>query len=316
MDLLREILLAEHRIRPFARETPLEHSLPLSSLTGADVHLKLENLQHTGSFKFRGAMNKVLSLASERRGRGVVAASTGNHGAAVASAAGRLQIQSTIFVPENTSPTKLEAMRRYGAEVRLHGQDSVVSEVHARRYAEANGMAYISPYNDVEVIGGQGTIGLELARQLAGIDRIFVALGGGGMIAGIAAYLKALKPGVEVTGCSPENSCVMIESVRAGRILPLESRPTLSDGTAGGIEEGAITFDLCRDLIDEYVTVSEEEIAGALRLFMESHHMLIEGAAAVPVAALLKTGVKSRAGRTVVVVCGANISLTTLRSIL
>lgn len=316
MDLLQEILLAEKRIRNSIRETPLDYSLPLSQAGGAAVYLKLENLQHTGSFKFRGAMNKVLSLGPEQRAAGVVAASTGNHGAAVASAAKRLGIGSTIFVPENAAPIKVEAMRLLGAAVRTHGHDCVVAEVRARQYAAESGMTYVSPYNDIQVVGGQGTIGVEIARQTDRVDRVFVSLGGGGLISGIAGYLKALDGNIKIIGCSPENSCVMVESVKAGRILQLESSPTLSDGTAGGIEPGSVTFDLCRKLVDEYVLVSEEEIADALRSFIESHHMLIEGAAGVAVAAFMKYGSSMPGERNVIVICGANLSLTTLKTIL
>lgn len=316
MDLLNEILRAETRIRASIKHTPLERSLPLSRATGSDVYLKMENLQHTGSFKARGAVNKVLALPDAERGKGVVAASTGNHGAAVAFAAGRLNIRSTVFVPTNASGTKVEAMERLGAEVRFHGEDSLEAETCAREYAGQNGKAYISPYNDLEVIAGQGTIGIELARELDPIDRIFVSVGGGGLISGIACYLKAVSPTVRVVACSPENSCVMIESLKTGRIVELESKPTLSDGTAGGVEPGAITFELCRNLIDECVLVSEDEIARAMKSFIESHHLLIEGSAAVALAAMAKADHGARFRNNVVVLCGANVSLTTLKSIL
>jgi threonine dehydratase len=316
MELIREILLAERRIRPHLRETPLERSLPLSRRAGAEVYLKLENFQHTGSFKARGAMNKILAMEASCKPRGVVAASTGNHGAAVAFAAGRQGIPSLIFVPEDAAPAKIEAMRLRGAEVRTWGSDCVLAEVRARQYAAEQGMTYVSPYNDPQVVGGQGTTGAEIARQIECLDSVFVALGGGGLIAGIAGYLKNLDPRVRVIGCSPVNSCVMAQSLRAGRILELESRPTLSDGTAGGVEEGSITFELCRVLIDECILVSEEEIAGALRFFIGAHHMLIEGAAAMAVAAFLKSAPALRGGRSLIVICGGNIGLDTLRSVI
>ena len=179
-------------------------------------------------------------------------------------------------------------------------------------------MTYVSPYNDPQVIGGQGTIGVELARQLDRIDAIYVALGGGGLVSGIAGYLKSVQPGVQVIGCSPQHSQVMVQSIAAGRILDLPSLPTLSDGTAGGIEAGSITFELCRDLVDDYVTVTEDEIAASLRFFLATHHMLIEGAAAVAVAAYLKTRERwaGTQSNVVLVICGANISLETLQNIL
>ena len=229
------------------------------------MYLKLENLQYTGSFKLRGAMNKLLSLAPEQCLRGVVAASSGNHGAAVAYGCRALGVSGTVFVPEHASPTKLEAMRRYGIEVRQHGDDSLLSELEARRYADEHGLAYLSPYNDLDVVAGQGTIGVEIVEQLPGVEVVFVSVGGGGLISGIAAVLKAHNPAIHVVGCLPENSPVMAVSVERGAIIDMPSLPTLSDGTAGGIEEGAVTFALCQALVDEYVLVSEAEIAAAMR---------------------------------------------------
>ncbi len=315
MELLNEILRAETRIRGLIRETPLDRSIPLSCATGTDVYLKMENLQHTGSFKIRGAMNRIFGLPETQRAKGVVAASTGNHGAAVAFAAGKFGIRSIIYLPSNADRTKVEAMEGLGAEARFHGKDSVEAEIAGREHAREAGLTYISPYNDFEVVAGQGTIGIEIARCLPVVDNVFVSLGGGGLISGTACYLKAVRPGVRVIACSPENSCVMIESLKAGHLLELESKETLSDGTAGGVEPGAITFELCRALIDECVTVSEDEIADAMKSFIESHHQLIEGAAGAALAGMMKTGLRS--GQTnVVVLCGANVSLTTLRKIL
>jgi threonine dehydratase len=316
MDVKSEVLLAEERIRPYVRETFLEHSPFFSRLAEANVFFKLENLQHTGSFKVRGATNKLLALPSEERTRGVVAASTGNHGSAVAFASQRIDVPSVVFMPETALPGKIQALESSRAEVRLSGQDCIEAEAAARRYAAQRGMAYLSPYNDAQVIGGQGTVGLELARQLDKIDAVFVSLGGGGLISGIAGYLKDVQPGVQVFGCSPENSQVMIESVNAGRILDLPSLPTLSDGTAGGVETDSITFELCRRLVDGYVTVTEEEIADSLRLFIETHHMLIEGSAAVAIASLLKQRERVAGKNVVVVLCGANIDKDTLKGIL
>ncbi len=316
MNVLEKVLRAEERIRPHIRETILEFSPVLSELGRAKVYCKLENLQHTGSFKARGAMNKLLSLTEEQRARGVVTASTGNHGAAVAYSLHKLNASGLVFVPENADPSKVRAIEWLGAEVRHYGQDCAEAEVHAREYAAQKRMVYISPYNDPQVIGGQGTLGVELARQLEHIDAVYASLGGGGLVSGIAGYLKSVQPGVQIIGCSPENSQVMIQSVKAGRILDLLSLPTLSDGTAGGIEAGAITFDLCRALVDDYVTVTENEIKSNLRLFIEAHHILIEGAAAVAVASYLKTRERFVDKNVVIVICGANISLETLQKVL
>lgn len=315
-SIKEEVLQAGQRITPYLRETPLDYSLALSQISDCHVYVKLENLQHTGSFKVRGALNKLLSLTPDQRARGIVAASTGNHGAAVAFGLRSIAANGLIFVPENASPTKVAAIRRLGAEVRTHGLDGAVTEVYARNYADENGMIYISPYNDPQVIGGQGTIGLELTRQLDHLDAVFVALGGGGLISGVAGYLKSIKSTVRIVGCSPQNSAVMIESVRVGKILDLESAPTLSDGTAGGLEPGAMTFDLCRQFVDDYVTVSEDEIIQAMQLFMENHHQMIEGAAGVAIASFLQQKSRLQGKNVVIIICGANISLKTLKEIL
>jgi threonine dehydratase len=309
-------MTAEKRIRPYIRETILEYSPYYSQLAGANVHFKLENLQHTGSFKLRGAMNKMLSLTREQRERGVVTASTGNHGAAMAYGLGKLGATGIVFVPQNASPGKVQAIERLGAEVQHFGDDTADTEAHARQFAEQKGLAYIPPYNDVQVIGGQGTIAVELVSQLNKIDVVFTALGGGGLISGIAAYLKSIHPGVDIIGCSPQNSQVMIRSVNAGKILDLPSLPTISDGTAGGIEPGAVTFDLCRALVDDYETVTEDEIKESLREFLQSQHMLIEGAAATAVAAMVKRRDCLVGKNIVVIICGANISVEMLKTVL
>ena len=311
-----EIVLAANRIAPHVRETPLDHSPYFSETCNAHVYLKLENLQHTGSFKLRGAFNKVLSLSPEERQAGCVAASSGNHGAAIAYAMKKLGVTGVIFVPEQTSPTKVEAIKRAGGEVRFFGTDGIDTEVHARQYAEENGMAYLSPYNDEQVIAGQGSVGVEIARQLPKVDAVFVAVGGGGLISGVGAFLKSVNPAVEIVSCQPEASKVMTESVRAGKILDLPSEPTLSDGTAGGIEADAVTFELCNELIDRYVTVSEEQIAEAMRGFIDSHHQLPEGAAGVAIAGLLQVAAEFKGRNVVVIVCGGNISRETLKKVI
>jgi threonine dehydratase len=316
LDIKTEVLLAEQRIRAHIRETPLDFSFYLSQITGNRVFLKLENLQYTGSFKLRGAMNKLLSLSMEQQVRGVVAASSGNHGAAIAYGINKLNIRGSVFVPSGTSSTKVEAIRRFGADIKFHGIDCAITEEHARRYAIQNEMIYISPYNDLHVIGGQGTIAVDIIRQLDQIDAIFIAVGGGGLISGIAGYIKSVLNNVKIIGCSPEQSPVMAESVKSGRIVEMASKPTLSDATAGGIEPGAITLNLCKMFVDEYVLVSEDEIRSAMCLFMDTHHMLIEGAAGVAIAAYLKKADLFQNKNVVIVICGANISLDTLKTII
>ena len=307
---------AEGRVRPYVRETPVAPSPALSEATGADVWLKCENFQVTGSFKIRGATNALLSLAEPARARGVVAASSGNHGIAVAHAGRALGIPVTVYVPEGASSVKVTAMRRLGADVLTFGTDGLDTEQEARRRAAASGRRYISPYNDEAVIAGQGTVAVELRRQLDQLDAVIVAVGGGGLIGGIAADLDVHRPHTRIIGAQPENSRVMAESVRAGRVLDLPSQPTLSDGTAGGVEADSITFGLCRDLVDEWVTVGERAIATAMRQGIEDEHMLLEGSAGVAMAALSARADALRGQRVAVVLCGANVSAERLREVL
>jgi threonine dehydratase len=310
------IVAARERLRGLVRETPVEPSLTLGSRTGGEVFLKLENWQHTGSFKARGALNKLLCLTPSVRARGVVTASSGNHGAAVAWSCRALEVPAVVYVPEQASRAKVAMIRRYGAEVRHFGVDGVDTELHARVVAQEAGQTYVPPYNDLDVVCGQGSIGVELSEQTNRLDAVYVAVGGGGLIGGVAAYLKHVMPNVQVIGALPINSPVMAESVGAGAIVTRESFPTLSDGTAGGIEAGALTFPLCRDLVDEWVLVSEEDIARTMRGFIDEHHMLIEGSAAVAVAALEASGTRHRGQRVGVVVCGANVGIDTLERVL
>ncbi len=315
-NVLQAILQAEQKIRPYIRKTPLEYSHYLSKSTKSQVFLKLENFQFTGSFKVRGAMNALLSLPEEQSARGVVTASSGNHGVAIAFGLNTLNISGTIFLPENSSSAKIDVISNYGVDTRFWSTDCLETEMHARSYAEQHNILYISPYNNLHVVGGQGTIGVELCQQINQVDVVLAALGGGGMISGIAEYLKTVFPYAEVIGCSPVHSPVMAKSVQAGQILEMESLPTLSDGTAGGIEKDSITFPLCQRLVDDYILVSEEEIRQAMHLFIEAHNMLIEGAAAVPLAALLKMPERFQGKTVVIVLCGANISLETLKSVI
>jgi threonine dehydratase len=318
-QLHQAVIEAVTRIGPYIRETPLEHSPYLSRLGGCEAFLKLENIQITGSFKLRGAANKILSLSPAEQQRGVITGSTGNHGAAVAYMLGRLGVPGEIVVPRAASAAKLDLLHEYGAAIHAHGDDCVETEQYARQSAARSGRTFIPPYNDRQVIAGQGTIGHELEHRLGAPDVVLVPVGGGGLIAGVASYLKAASPstgGPEIIGCQPERSPVMYESVRAGEIVELASQPTLSDGTAGGIEPGSITFGLCRDLVDRFVLVDEDEIRDAIRLVLEKHYLLVEGAAALSVASFVKT-VDQYAGKQVVLILsGAKLGLDGLRTVL
>ena len=307
MTLASHITDAAVRIRARIRETPLLASDRLSDAVGAEVWVKAEHLQHTGSFKLRGAFNKLLTLDQERRSRGIIAASSGNHGAAVAHACEALGIAARVFVPEHADPAKVARIREKGVEVVHFGVDGLDTELEARQRAEESGATYVSPYNDPDVIAGQGTVAEEMVRQGPRLDRLYVAVGGGGLIGGIATYLAAMVPGLQVVGALPDNSPVMSESIRAGRIVEVPTRSTLSDGTAGGIEPGAITFEICRSLVHAWVTVSEREIASAMRLWAQSDSAPIEGAAGVAIAGLLRDAGSLAGQRVGVVICGGNI---------
>ena len=316
MNLLHEIMRAERRIRPHILTTPLLPALPLEVRSQSRVFLKMESEQYTGSFKARGAMNKILSLTKEERRQGVVTASTGNHGQGVARALQITETSGTIFLPDNATPSKVDALRRYSVGIERVSGDALTTELHAKRFAEDNGKVWVSPYNDPQVIGGQGTIALELVEQINHFDVVFVTVGGGGLISGIATLLKAVTPETRIIGCLPERSPDMYRSVQAGNLVVLEQQETLSDGSAGSVEPGAITFPVCQTLVDEYILVSEDEIRDALRLMVAECHKIVEGAAAVAVAAFLQQRGRFAGQTAVIVVCGANIPMEKLAKII
>jgi len=315
-EFSRAAAVAAERIAGVVCETPLVRSAAFSEATEADVFLKLENRQHTGSFKLRGATNCLMSLSEKQRATGCVAASSGNHGAAVAYAMRELGMSGVIFVPEQTSTAKVDAIRNYGGDVRFFGTDGLDTELQARSHATKHGMYYVSPYNDATVIAGQGTCGIEIARQLPDVDAAFIAVGGGGLISGVGSVLKQHNPDLMLFGCQPQASAVMAKSAAAGELLDLPSEATLSDGTAGGIEPDAITFELCRELADEFVLVSEVEIADAMRQYMAVEDDRIEGAAGVAIAALLAAASEIKGQQVVVIICGGNISEATLTKVM
>ena len=311
-----DVLASYDRSKNYIRKTPLDHSPSLSELINGEVYLKLENVQKTGSFKFRGAISKITSLNSDQRNKGVVTASTGNHGAAVSLAMKILDVNGKIVVPKNIARNKLENIKKLGGIVEFYGKDCIESEFRAQEISKESGSAYISPYNDPDIVTGQGTIAVELDNQLNNIDEVIVSVGGGGLISGIGGYLKQVQPKAQMVACSPKNSCVMYESLNAGRILDLPSKQTLSDGTAGGVEEGSITFDICKEVIDNFVLVSEKEIVSGIKNAINDHHQLIEGSAGAAIAALFKRKKTLIGKRVVVIICGGNINSNTLHKVL
>jgi threonine dehydratase len=274
----------------------------------AQIFFKMENLQNTGSFKLRGASNKILGLSQYQAAAGVIAASNGNHGLGVAAAAKRAGISAEVFVSEHVSPAKAQRIEQLGAAIRRVGTDPLEAELAARAAAESSGKVFISPYNDPEVMAGQGTIAVELLLQLGQLDAVFVAVGGGGLIGGIGSYLKSVSPQTEVVGCWPQNSPVLYESIQAGRILNVPEQPTVSESTAGGLEQDSVTLEVCRRVIDHSVLVSEDEILAAMRLVRDRKGWLVEGAAGVAVAAYLKDAARYQDRRVAIIICGGNLS--------
>jgi threonine dehydratase len=288
----------------------------LSNLIDDDVYLKLDNIQETGSFKFRGAISKMTALTDDEKSKGVVTASTGNHGAACSLAMSILGIKGKIVVPENVHKNKVENILNLGGEVEYFGNDCINAEERAQEISNTTGATYISPYNDPDIICGQGTMGLEIWNDLTTVDSVFISVGGGGLISGVGGYLKSMNENVNMVGVSPQNSCVMYESLKAGVQLDLPSEDTLSDGTAGGVEMGSITFELCQNIIDDFVLVTEDEIADGIRIGLEKHHQLIEGAAGAAIAGFMKQKDKLNGQTVAIVMCGGNISSEVLKSIL
>lgn len=317
MDLLPEIIKADKRIRPHCLRTPLLASRPLAQLNGGQVYLKMESEQHTGSFKARGSMNRIATLSAEEKARGVITASTGNHALGFARALEITGTTGTIYLPENASPSKIEALRHYRVDLQFHGRDSLQTELFAKQKAASIGAIWVSPYNDPAIIAGQGTIGLELLQKLDQIDFILATVGGGGLISGIAGAIKPISPATKVIGCQPEHSPEMSLSIKEGKIVQLpEYIPTLSDGSAGGLEPGSITFPICRELVDDFILVSEEEIKRGIRFMINVHHKIVEGAAGVAVASYLRDPEAFKGATVVIIICGANIDTEKLREIL
>ncbi|MBR9808485.1 MAG: threonine/serine dehydratase [Alphaproteobacteria bacterium] len=294
-------------LRRRTRASPLVKSQALSRLTGAEVLLKCDQMLPTGAFKFRGAFNKLTSLQEAQRKMGVMTASTGNHGLAVATVAAELGISATIHASEQASRAKLDAIRALGAEIVLHAADPLTIELEARRISECTGQVFVSPYNDLDVIAGQGTCGLEIIDE-APIDAVVLSVGGGGLLCGVGAALRTECPNAELMAVWPENAPSLFHSMKAGRAVEVEEFPTIADATAGGVEPGSVTISLASKIAPNTSLVSEQGIAAAMVLLAREERLIVEGSAALAVAGLMSRG-QSLAGKTVaVILCGRNIS--------
>ena len=289
--------------------TPLEYSVLLSEELGCELYFKCEHNQRTGSFKYRGASNKIRLLSEAVSKEGVITASTGNHGQGLALAGQARQVPVTVYAPASASAAKLRKIELYGANIELVEGDALAAELAARATAGERGMTFVSPYNDLDIIAGQGTVGMEIAEQLPEADAIFIAVGGGGLISGTACALKQLQPQAEIVACWPEVAHSMHACLQAGKIVDVTEAETLSDGTAGGVEPGSVTFDLCQQLIDRQVLVSEEAITEAMRALARQEQWMVEGAAGVALAAMMQCRADYAGKKVVVVLCGRNITL-------
>jgi len=305
---LQDVFLARQRCHGFAHKTPLLHSDPLSASTGRKVYLKLENLQQTGSFKIRGAVNKLLSLSPAERERGVIAFSTGNHGRAVANVAAQLGIRAVICMSHRVPQYRVAAMEDLGGEVILFGESQDEAYIKALELERDEGLTMVKPFDDPHVIAGQGTIGLEILEDLPQVDCLLVPLSGGGLLAGIALAMKATSPAIRVVGVGLEVSSPMQASLQAGRPVEIAETDSLGDALLGGIGlDNSYTFPMVRDLVDEVVLVTEEEIAAGMFYAFDTHRQVIEGAGAVGIAALLSDKVSLLGEHVAIVVSGGNV---------
>ncbi|MHA1906887.1 MAG: threonine ammonia-lyase [Candidatus Thorarchaeota archaeon] len=304
---LQDIREAHERIREYVEKTPLVFSKVLSNRCGGEVYLKLENHQHTNTFKFRGAINKIAKLTPEQAAKGVVTASSGNHAQGAALAAQTLGIHATIFVPEMVSPLKLKKLQKYDVEIMQEGDYNQV-EPNARKYGLEHGLTYVSPYNDYSIMAGQGTIALEIIEELKEFDSVIVPVGGGGLISGIAVGIKSLYKNRQVFGVLTPGASTIHASLKAGKLVQVDEFETLAEAFLGGIEEESLTFDVIREYVDDVLIVQEETVAEAMRLLWNEEKQVVEGAGATSSALILERKDLFESKRVVVVVSGGNIS--------
>ena len=313
---LADVLDASERVAETARRTPLDYSHTFSAMTGAEVHLKLETFQRTGSFKIRGATNRIKTLSGDEKAAGVVTASAGNHAQGVALAATKSGVDAKIVMPENAPISKIKATRNYGATVVLDGEDYNEAQVKAHEIESEEGRTYVHAFDDEMVMAGQGTIGLEIFEDLPELDTVVVPIGGGGLIAGIATAIKAQASGVRVVGVQAEGASSVATSLEKGEVHSLEKVDTIADGIATR-NVGEKTFPVIEEHVDEVVTVTDSEIAVAVTHLLERAKTLVEGAGAVPLAALLSGAFEYESDEVVApVLSGGNIDMNMLTTVI
>ncbi len=312
---IAEVRAAAERLRGNVLRTPVRRSDWLSDATSGDILLKLEVVQPTGSYKIRGALNAAMSVRDADPQARLVTASAGNHGRALAHAARALSLPLTVFIPSNAPRAKIDPIRAAGAALQLC-RDYDDAEREAKRFAASEGARYISPYSHPDVIAGAGTTALELFDDLPDVDAILVPIGGGGLISGVAIVAGALAPRVHVIGVEVEASCPFTRSIAAGRIVPIEVQPSLADGLTGNLDPETITFDIVRQLVDRIEVVSDDAVRLALADVVTKEHLIVEGAAAVGIAAVINGKLDLRGQRVVVILTGSNIDRERLLEVL
>jgi threonine dehydratase len=306
---LSDVVAAQSRIATFARRTPLKRSMELSRRFGTDIRLKLESMQDTGSFKIRGAANRILKLQAEKEIKGLAAVSSGNHGRSVAYIANRLSIPATIFMTHLVPKNKIEAIRALGAKLVIHGNDQDEAELEAVRIAERDGLDFIPPFDHADVIAGQGTIALEILEDWPEVRSLIIPLSGGGLLAGVALAAKKINPEIKIIGISCTRAAAMHESIEAGHLVSVIEESSLADALPGPIAmSNQYTFRLCKDLIDEMVQIEEEDIARGMQFAFRHERLILEGAGAIGIAHLLAT--EGRFGTDSAIVCsGDNVDM-------
>jgi threonine dehydratase len=312
---LADILAARERVRGSIYYSPCPHSVMLSSLTGQQIYLKLENLQMTGSFKERGALNRIAQLTPAQAARGVITASAGNHAQGVAYHATKRGIRSVIVMPIATALVKVTATRGFGAEVHLHGANFEEAYAEAMRLCAEQGLTFLHAFDDPAVMAGQGTIGLELLEQIPQIEAVVVPIGGGGLISGIACAIKETNPAIRIVGVQTARLPSMLAAVEAHHPVTIDRATTIADGIAVR-RAGALTLPMVEHYVDQIVTVEEDEIAAAILVLLEREKTLAEGAGAAALAALLQHKTSLQGAHTAVLVCGGNIDVTLLSRII
>lgn len=316
---VKDIYLAQRRIKGLVRRTPLKYSPFFSEACEGEVYLKLENLQLTGAYKIRGALNKMLQLDDEERERGVVTASSGNHAQGIGYAAKMLDVKASIVVPSITPKTKIEAIKRYGVDLITYGRIFDESEVRAHELSEELSRTYISAYNDFDIIAGAGTVGLEMIEEEPDLEVILCPVGSGGLLSGISILFKVLSSDMEILGVQSEASPVMYESFKRGEYVEIpieEMEESIAESLYGGFETGSITFDIVKELVSDIILTEEENIKKAISLFLEHHHQVAEGAGAVGLAALMEHKERFKGKKVGIIISGGNIDISLLRDIL